>query len=82
MSRVDELVRLKRRIAEFEQCISEAIEPVCPVCLSWSGSERAELEELLTRTLKDMRARRSMLEHLNRNSGRTTTVPGERPLDS
>jgi hypothetical protein len=76
MRRADELVRLKRRIAEFEQCISEVMEPACLDCLSWSGPERAELEELFTRTLKDMRARRSMLEHLNRKQGPTDKGSG------
>jgi len=69
MRRADELVRLKRRIAEFEQCVSEVMEPAYLDSLSWSGLERAELKELFTRTLNDMRARRSMLEHMNRKQG-------------
>jgi hypothetical protein len=79
MERADELVRLKRRIAEFEECLSE-VEPVDPDCLSWSGPERAQLEELLTRTLQDMRGRRCMLEQPAEKQGPLEKVVHQQPL--
>jgi hypothetical protein len=63
MRRVDELLRLKRCIAEFEQCTSELADPVGAGGISWTRSERTELEELISQTLEDLRARRRVIEH-------------------
>lgn len=61
MKRAGELARLTRLIAEIEQCMSDVADPVEPDCVSWTRSERTQVEELIAQTLDDLQARRRVI---------------------
>jgi hypothetical protein len=68
VARVDELSRLKLRIADFERRIAEARENAGPEGQPMGRTERDQVLHLLVSTLEAMRTRRAALDRTNQGS--------------